>query len=130
MSFLADQLGAVMQRSNKMEVGSTIPKKGDVVLLTLSSTVAVTALKEYGYYAADPMLGGVSTQQKIQLRFPASELKQAVFEVDFNIGDRCYIGPPVQLIPEGTFDKAKWELKYYRESADGLLITVGLDSDD
>jgi hypothetical protein len=121
MEFLRQQLAATMTRHNDL---------GDTIILTLAEGVVVTALREFEYEDATPDLGGVNTGKKIQLRFPASELGQAMLHQDFEIGDRCYIDGPIQLQPSGTKDDTKWELKYFRASADGLLISVGLGSND
>ena len=121
LTFLADQLRATIARHNA---------GGDTVQLILAGTIVVNAFREFDYEDANPMLGGIDSNKKMQLRFPASELGAAQFHIDFEIGDRCYVNGPVQLQPSGTPDDTKWELKYYRASADGLLITVGLGSND
>lgn len=121
MDFLAKQLAATLARHNG---------QGDTVQLTLEGTCVINALKEFEYQDSDPMLGGVNTNKKMQLRFPAQALNGSQFNQDFTIGCRCYVNGPVQLQPSGTNDPTKWELKYYRASADGQLITVGLGSDD
>jgi hypothetical protein len=121
LAFLQKQLVAIMKRHND---------GGDTVQLTLGPNIVVNALREFDYEDANPMLGGVGANKKIQLRFPNVELNGAQFKQDFDTGDRCYINGPNQLQPNGTLDPTKWELKYYRASADGLLITVGLESND
>lgn len=121
MDFLAKQLAATLARHNS---------QGDTVQLTLEGTCVINALREFNYQDADPMLGGINTNKKMQLRFPHAALKGARFNQDFSIGCRCYVNGPTQLQPSGTQDNTKWELKYYRASADGQLITVGLGSND
>lgn len=121
IAFAQKQLAATFARHNA---------GGDTVLLTLGPGIIVNALREFDYEQADPGLGGIDSNKKMQLRFPASALGANQFHVDFEIGDRCYIGGPTALNPSGTFDNAKWELKYYRVSADGLLISVGLGAND
>lgn len=121
LSFLQNQLAATLTRHNTME---------DTVQLSMGESIVVNALREFDYEDANPMLGGVDSNKKMQLRFPASELAAHQFNIDFEIGTRCYVNGPIQLQPFGTRDETKWELKYYRVSADGLLISVGLGSDD
>lgn len=121
LSFLASQLQATIARHNA---------GGDTVQLILATNIVVNAFREFDYEEANPLLGGVDSSKKMQLRFPASELGVNQIHVDFEIGDRCYVNGPIQLQPNGTADNTKWELKYYRASADGLLITVGLGCND
>jgi hypothetical protein len=76
---------------------------------------------------------GYDRQNKTcQVRFPVSELAGAQFATDFNIGDIVYINAPIVQpgYTNETQDLDKWELQYYRQSADGLLATVGLKSND
>lgn len=121
LAFLQRQLVALMKRHND---------GGDTVQLILGPGIVVNALREFDYEDNQPMLGGGNSNKKIQLRFPNVALNGAQFKQDFDIGNRCYINGPNQLQPNGTNDPTKWELKYYRASADGLLITVGLESND
>lgn len=121
LKFQRDQLQATLARHNS---------GGDTVQLSLGEGIVVNAWREFDYEDANPMLGGVDSNKKMQLRFPSQELGPNQFHVDFEIGDRCYVNGPVQIQPSGTMDDTKWELKYYRASADGLLISVGLGSND
>lgn len=105
---------------------------GDSVALTLAQGVVVTGLREYSMSQSEPDMGYNRGSKTCQVRFPVIELQGAQFQKDFNVGDQCWIeGPVVQPGFQNQFqDKTKWELQYYRESADGLLITVGLKSND
>lgn len=105
---------------------------GDTVALTIAQGVVVAGLREYSMDQSDPELGYNRGNKTCQVRFSAAELNGAQLGQDFKIGDQVWIeGPIVQPGFENVNqDKSRWELQYYRESADALLITVGLKSND
>lgn len=123
LNSMAEQLDAVLFRHQQGL---------DTVELTINGGVVVTGLREFSIEQYDPELGSYRQNKTCQVRFPVSELKGAQLGTDFVIGCVCYINlPQIQPGFENKIqDPSKWEMQYYRTSSDGLLISVGLKSND